>query len=301
MTSLVNIQDLNKVELLRALWEKQIVCARFLADSIPVPELLADARLQQALDEAGGYIHFLCGKFIEANLAGAEADSAAYNAHAGVNAMENVVKDLRKAQIAPVMHAMMNTIREKKLQQRYVPKTVKGDGACFWRCILDGLSNDVRAVMNFPLDVDFANGTRDEVFPHVNKLRVMTAEMVAQLRAEDTNEWRDILTCSHLEGTLESWLQRMRTPMEELEGDLGYADDLAFAMTPYVFRKLKINLDVNIAQRVYKSKFDEIVRTENTLFVHGWTINLIHLIHAENNLGYHYDRLIQDDTIAEMG
>jgi hypothetical protein len=104
----VNIQGLNKVQLIRALWKKQAVSAHYLAHAIPLPEL-TDDKIQCALTEV--YVYFLCGKYIEVDFSGNEVDSAAYNAHAGANAMETVVQNLRESSVTPVPRV----VRDRRL------------------------------------------------------------------------------------------------------------------------------------------------------------------------------------------
>jgi hypothetical protein len=296
-TTTVNIQGLDKVELLLALWEKQVLSGGSrtrIARGFPAPTITREKALA-ALTEEGGYVESLCGKWIETDFSSNVVKCDDYDHHVEAGTMARVVENLH----APVLHATLNAVRQRRLQEVFSIKTVTPDGACFWRCLLNGLPDNVCRLLDLPSTTDFANGSAADVFPHVNKLRTMTAETVKLLHTGNSREWRDILECipreEREEAWLEAWMDRMKTPIESLIGDRRYADDLAIAGTSQMFRKLGVPIRINITTWIYTNEAGDEVRRKAKCDpgMSSMDINLAYLIH-EHGRGYHFDRVINE-------
>jgi hypothetical protein len=247
---LFNIQGLDKADLILAMWEKLEFC-----DDLRRPVLTRERALT-SLIEAGGYVFILCGKVINTDFSSdLVVDGTVYDQHAGAGAMKEIVKNLR----SPVFYATLNAVRQRRLQEVVPVKTVKGDGAFSWRCILDSLPDNVCRLLNLvlPSTIDFANGSGADVLPHVNKLRTMAAEITKELRADDSEEWHNIVARSPLTCGLDMWLARMETPVENLtdsrEDDGGA---LAMTMTVRVFHGLGFDLRIITPEGVYEMRND---------------------------------------------
>jgi hypothetical protein len=292
----VNISGLDKVKSVRAFWEKQVIADDYAKRAAPFPEL-TDAKIQRALEEEGGYIYFLCGKFLETDFSGDVINSEAYNARAGANVMEAVVRELREASTAPSIYHAVKAIDERRLKEVRTNKKIEGDGACYWRAVLDGIPNKVRRLLDLPVDIDFANGCRDDVFPIVDKIRVMTAEFVEQASAKNTVEWREIQGCVtgiYANGDLDAWLLNMRTPLKDLVIGVRYADEMVLAVTPRLFHKLGVDLGVEIVKRITTDESGQVISDESALLVHRVGVHLAYHLH-ENGIGFHFERVVTND------
>jgi len=86
----VDIQGLDKIELLRRLWTKQCVASALaLTGGPPFNENNAGKAVNT------GFIDYYCGRAIKTNLSGNTANTALYNRDAGHNAFETIVKEMR--------------------------------------------------------------------------------------------------------------------------------------------------------------------------------------------------------------
>jgi hypothetical protein len=298
-----NIQGLDKADLILAMWEKLEFCDDYLMR--PVPPVLTRERALAALTEDEGYVFILCGKFIKTNFSSdVEVDGTVYDQLAGAGTMKAIVENLRKAQTAPVLHAVLNAARVRRLQKPSIKK-VEQDGACFWRCVLDSIPDSLlRSLLLLPADgpaLDFASAPSADVFPVVDKLRTMTAEFVKQLETEDPDEYTRMKEGVAEGDTLEQWMCRMQQPIGGLEFEDRYATDLTVPVTSLLFRKLGIDLDIEVAITIYTDKDNNVVRELTKPTVPRIDVNLAYL-KRDKGQGYHFDRVIdkvRDETRQE--
>ena len=91
MGSIINIEGIDKVTLLKELWSKQIVASFFITNDLPPPpfdEVLATKAVKKFID-------YFCGRAIKSNLSKDEVDTTNYNRDAGEGVFEDIVKKLR--------------------------------------------------------------------------------------------------------------------------------------------------------------------------------------------------------------
>jgi hypothetical protein len=297
--NMINIQGLDKVELLIALWEKQVLSGsalRKIASGFPAPNITRNKALT-ALTADGGYVEYLCGKFIDTDFSSdVEVDCAGYDHHVGAGAMNDIVESLR----APVLHAALNAVRDHRLQKPSV-KNVESDGVCFWRCVLASIPvSRLRLLRLVDGPIDFAYDSSAAVFPAVNKLRTMTAEFLEILPTHDPVEWVDVAeiagtVCREEGETLEQWLTRLKTPVETLEPRRRYADKLVYEATPRVFRKLGIDLRLETVYTIFTDENDDVVREDLSPVVPRIDINLACKKRVHGDV-YRYDLEDEDST-----
>ena len=89
----IDIQGIDKVALLKALWEKSIPALFFQSFSVPPPEWDDDAVPANTADFKFDY--FL-GRVIKADLSGDSVSPRLYNRDVGDEAFEEVMEELRK-------------------------------------------------------------------------------------------------------------------------------------------------------------------------------------------------------------
>jgi hypothetical protein len=90
---MLDISGLNKVELLKRLWEKQIVAGFFKFSGLPSPAF--DKKEAESAVKKG-YIDYFCGRAIKTDLSKNEVDTWLYNRDAGNNVFEEIVEVMRK-------------------------------------------------------------------------------------------------------------------------------------------------------------------------------------------------------------
>lgn len=287
---LVNIQGKNKVVLLIKLWENQVVADDFRGR---VKQLTPEMALE-ALSE--GYVYFVCGKFIKVDFSKDLVDSTDYNAHAGPNALENVVKSMEGNKRENFLTGMKGIKRPATSDEVPGVKVVRGDGLCYWRCILITMRNEFQ----LPDNIDFGTDESNDIYEYVDMLRTHTADFVDALRSDDSDEWKDVnVTAQGLleerNETLDIWLERLHTPIKNLEGKTRWADELVFSVTPRMLKSLDFDVDIRVKQWITTNQKGEITNSIDAELPNSASpivINLRYYVH-ENGEGYHYD-LITD-------
>ena len=289
-STLVNVQGIDKCTLLRALWERQILCEDFRARKVPV---LTGEKVKVALADDEGYVHFVCGKYIKVDFSQDLVDSVGYNAHAGAGVLESVVKGLMSDRQGTFLSALQNA-QQPVLHQLPGVTRVEADGLCYWRCILSYMATELR----LSAEIDFAVAKCEEVYRTVDVLRSNTADFVERLRSDHPEEWSHIaVTAQGLLDergeTLAEWLLRMRTPVKDLEGSDRWADELVFAVTPRMLGSLGFDVDIRVKHWVTTDLHGRVVRFVNSQLSDSPSsivINLRYYLH-DNGDGYHYDLL----------
>jgi len=89
----VNISGLDKVQLLRELWNASKVAAFFTMSGIPPPSW----NEALAREQIGSYVDYFQGRVIKSDLSGDMADSFGYDRDNGQGQMQRVVDKLRKS------------------------------------------------------------------------------------------------------------------------------------------------------------------------------------------------------------
>lgn len=93
MDSKIDISGIDKIELLRALWTRQIVAAFFRFSEIPPPDF-DESIAEKTIHD--GYIDYFCGRAIKADLSGDILDPRGYDRNAGAGRARESVASLRK-------------------------------------------------------------------------------------------------------------------------------------------------------------------------------------------------------------
>lgn len=301
---MVNIEGLDKLELLRVLWERQEPCPEYRGRDIPV---LTDEKASAALADEGGYVHFVCGKYIKIDFSKGDVDGALYDEYAGNGSLEMVVKNMRlRIRRNGFQSTLLDAVQQSlsvavRLSRGYTP--IRSDGACYWRCILES----TREVLGISPSVNFTDGTGVDVIMAINRIRVDTASYVMHLREKEPDEWNHISVTAQLlleerGELLEEWLARMRTPLEQLSGRDRWADELVFAVTPRMLRMLDVDVDVRVKQWVTTDQYGRVIREIDVALpasTSAVVINLRYYIH-ENGDGYHYDLLENDAGVVPI-
>ncbi|KAL4987764.1 hypothetical protein BDW68DRAFT_177517 [Aspergillus falconensis] len=94
MSSKVYIGDLNKEDLIAALWSRSKPAAFFALSGLPAPPFDKEDALRQA-EKSGWYFDYLQGRVIKSNLSGEEADPWGYDRDNGAGAFREVVEGVR--------------------------------------------------------------------------------------------------------------------------------------------------------------------------------------------------------------
>lgn len=89
---MVNIQGIDKVKLLEALWKKSQPAAFFRMQGISPPSF----NMNEAQQAVKGYIDYFNGRVIKCNLSGDEVDVWGFDRDNGNGAFQSVVDSLRK-------------------------------------------------------------------------------------------------------------------------------------------------------------------------------------------------------------
>ena len=92
MTSEISIKGLDKVELLKNLWENQVTAA-FFTFSGKIPPKFEDELAKKAVND---YIDYFCGRAIKTNLSGDMVDPYLYDRDAGKGNFLQIVNSMRK-------------------------------------------------------------------------------------------------------------------------------------------------------------------------------------------------------------
>lgn len=87
----VNIQGLDKVELLHALWSNQKSASFFTMSGIPSPQFDHQEANTAVLER----IDYFCGRAIKCDLSKNEVDPGLYDRDAGQGTFEKIVNQLR--------------------------------------------------------------------------------------------------------------------------------------------------------------------------------------------------------------
>lgn len=94
----VDIQGLDKMQLLRALWKNQKPAIYFAMSGKRPPDF-DEAEAKQALEgEQGGCIDYLCGRAIKCDLSGDLVDPSAYDKLIGFGMFAAIVRALKQHQ-----------------------------------------------------------------------------------------------------------------------------------------------------------------------------------------------------------
>lgn len=112
--SIIDIAGLNKVELLRALWDGQVVARFFEGRNIPHP-IWDSVVATEAVDR--GYIDYFQGRCIKTNLSGDTVDATKYDDDAGVGAMARIVRALRQRADGSVGVDQKTSKKKKKVSR----------------------------------------------------------------------------------------------------------------------------------------------------------------------------------------
>jgi hypothetical protein len=88
----INISGIDKISLLRALWENQKIAAFF----TNFPKLAPSFDEDEAKEAVKDYIDYFRGRAIKANISGDEMDSFCYDRDAGNGTALKVVSSLKK-------------------------------------------------------------------------------------------------------------------------------------------------------------------------------------------------------------
>lgn len=100
----VDISGLDKVEVLRALWERQFVAAFFYNNlAVPIPRFDA-SEARRAIKE--GYIDYFCGRCMKFDMSQNTLDSTRYDHVAGQGTMAMVITELRGNACFPILLAL---------------------------------------------------------------------------------------------------------------------------------------------------------------------------------------------------
>lgn len=91
MTSEINIKDLDKVELLKNLWENQVTAAFFTFSGKTAPKF-EDELAEKAVND---YIDYFCGRAIKTNLSGDFVEPHLYDRDAGKGKFLEIVNSMR--------------------------------------------------------------------------------------------------------------------------------------------------------------------------------------------------------------
>lgn len=91
IVNIVNIAGLNKVKLLRNLWNRQIVAGFFAMNPSLAPAFDEDLETKAVKY----YIDYFCGRAIKCDLSGDEVNPSSYNRDAGPGAFQEVVNSMR--------------------------------------------------------------------------------------------------------------------------------------------------------------------------------------------------------------
>ncbi len=90
-TMSVSIKGLEKVKLLKALWDHTKPAAFFTFSGLPSPEFDEGAAKKEVLT----YIDYFCGRCIKTDLSGDTADPTSYDADWGEGLFQKIVTSIR--------------------------------------------------------------------------------------------------------------------------------------------------------------------------------------------------------------
>ena len=85
--SKINIQGIDKVKLLEALWQKQIVAGFYANMRLPSPKFDEIEAKKAVLN----YIDYFCGRCIKCDISGETADPCLYDRDAGDGVFKKIV------------------------------------------------------------------------------------------------------------------------------------------------------------------------------------------------------------------
>lgn len=92
----INIKDLDKVELLRNLWESQITASIFTFNAVSAPKF----DKEQAKEAVKDHIDYFCGRAIKTDISQDEIDTYLYDRDAGVGKFESIVNNMRTKSVS---------------------------------------------------------------------------------------------------------------------------------------------------------------------------------------------------------
>ena len=91
MSTEINIKDLDKVELLKKLYQNQVKSTYFILSGKPLPKF-DDELATKVVDK---YIDYFCGKAIKTNLCGDIVDTYLYDRDAGKGTFLKIVNSMK--------------------------------------------------------------------------------------------------------------------------------------------------------------------------------------------------------------
>jgi hypothetical protein len=121
----VNIKGLDKVALLKKMWENTQPASFFsLCPQAPVPTWDIEAAAKVISD---GGIDYFQGRAIKADLSGDEVDSRRYNRQAGEDVLERIVKSMRTNEdVIKVQDSRENFLQRCGMTKDYAKDLVDG-------------------------------------------------------------------------------------------------------------------------------------------------------------------------------